>query len=122
MARILIVDDDPDAQELLAAFVRRQGHTPLTAGDGPAALRALKAERPHVVFLDYEMPGMDGLAVLQAIRAVDREVGVIMITGVHEEAVGRQALALGAADFLTKPIDFAYLETSLWVKLAPMLL
>ncbi len=122
MTRILIVDDDPGARELLAEFVSGKGYTALMAEDGPTALRVLKDERPHVVFLDIMMPGMDGLTVLEKIREIDKEVGVIMVTAIHEADVGRQALQRGAFDFITKPIDFTYLENSLWYKITSMLL
>jgi DNA-binding response OmpR family regulator len=122
MARILIVDDEPDAQELLAEFARRKGYTAIVASNGKEAIQLVKEQRPHVVFLDIRMPGMDGLAVLKAIREIDQEAGVIMITAVHEEATGREALRLGAVEFITKPIDFHYLERCVWHTIALMTL
>ncbi len=122
MARILIVDDDPGARDLLAEFVSGKRHTPLLAEDGPSALRVLKAERPQVVFLDLMLPGMDGLTVLEKIREIDQEVGVIVVTALPDPEVGRQALQRGAFDFIPKPIDFSYLDNALWYKVTSMLL
>jgi two-component system response regulator (stage 0 sporulation protein F) len=68
------------------------------------------------------MPGMNGLEVLRQVRQIDREVGVIIITAVKEEDTGRQALKLGAFDYLVKPLNLEYLERSLWTKIATMLL
>lgn len=122
MARILVVDDEPSAVELLTEFLATRHHTVLTAGNGEAALRVVKEERPHVILLDYCMPQMNGLAVLRRVREIDREVGVIMVTAIHEEETGRAALQSGACDFVTKPIDFAYLDRVLWHTLATMTL
>ncbi len=122
MARVLVVDDEPQSVELLCEFLRGKDYQVITAADGPEALRRVKEERPHLILLDVRMPGMDGLEVLRQIREIDREVGVIMVTAVHEEAIGRQALALGAYDYITKPIDLKYLETSVWHKIVEMTL
>jgi DNA-binding response OmpR family regulator len=122
MLRILVVDDEPHAVELLQEFLTAKGYEVLTAADGEEALQKVKEERPHAILLDVRMPGMDGLEVLKRVREIDHEVGVIMVTAVHEEETGRQALQLGAFDYITKPLDLAYLERSLWVKLQIMIL
>jgi DNA-binding response OmpR family regulator len=122
MARILVVDDEPNAIELLTEFLTARNHTVISASNGEEALHKVKEERPHLIFLDYLMPKMTGLEVLKKIREIDKEVGVIMVTAIHEEETGRQALKLGAFDFITKPIDLAYLENSLWHKIVLMTL
>jgi DNA-binding response OmpR family regulator len=120
MVRVLIVDDEPDFVELIREFVTRNGYEPLLAYNGPEALCKVKEERPHIVLLDIRMPKMDGIEVLQKIREIDREVGVIMLTAVNDSEVGRQSLRLGAFDYLVKPLDFKYLERVLWYKIATM--
>jgi CheY-like chemotaxis protein len=122
MARVLVVDDEPDAVELLQEFLTGKGYEVLTAANGNEALQKLKAERPHLILLDVRMPGMNGLEALRRIREIDREVGVIMVTAVNEEETGREALRLGAFDYIVKPLDLAYLERSLWTKIMTMLL
>ena len=122
MARVLVVDDEPQGVELLCEFLRGKDYQVSTATDGREALRLVKEERPHLVLLDICMPGMDGLEVLRQIREIDREVGVIMVTALHEEAIGRQAMTLGAYDYITKPVDLQYLETSVWHKIVEMTL
>ncbi|GEM_PF-6888865 len=62
------------------------------------------------------MPKMDDLEVLRQLREIDKEVAVIMITAVNEEEIARQAMAMGAFDYITKPLDLFYLEQSLWYK------
>ncbi len=120
--RVLVVDDDPKVVELLQEFLSAKGYEVITAGDGAEALRKVKEERPHLILLDIQMPKMDGLEVLRQLRAIDKEVGVIMITGVNEQEIGRQAMALGAFDYITKPLDLQYLEQSLWYKITMMTL
>jgi CheY-like chemotaxis protein len=122
MARVLVVDDEPDAVELLQEFLAGKGYEVVTAANGEEALQRVKEDRPHLILLDVRMPGMSGLEVLRQVRRIDQEVGVIMVTAVNEEETGRQALALGAFDYVVKPLDLTYLERSLWYKVTTMLL
>jgi two-component system response regulator PilR (NtrC family) len=122
MPRVLVVDDEPDAVELLREFLSGKGYQVITAADGEEALRQVKAERPHLILLDVRMPKLNGLEVLRRVREIDHEVGVIMVTAVNEEETGRQALQMGAFDYITKPLDFQYLERSLWYKITTMIL
>ncbi|MBI3007500.1 MAG: response regulator [candidate division NC10 bacterium] len=122
MAKVLVVDDEPEAVELLVEFLSSKGYEVLTATSGEEALRRVKEDRPHLVLLDIQMPKMNGLEVLRRIREIDPEMGVIMATGVNEEDVGRKALELGAFDYIVKPLDMKYLEGSLWYKITTMLL
>jgi DNA-binding response OmpR family regulator len=122
MAKILVVDDQPEAVELLVEFLSSKGYEVITATNGEEALRRVKEDRPHLVLLDIQMPKMNGLEVLRRIREIDPEMGVIMATGVNEEDVGRKALELGAFDYIVKPLDMKYLEQSLWYKVTTMLL
>ena len=121
MPRVLVVDDEPVAVELLHAFLADKGLEVLTASDGEEALRQVKEHRPHLILLDVRMPKLNGLEVLKRVREIDHEVGVIMVTAVNEEETGREALKLGAFDYITKPLDLQYLERSLWLKIATML-
>lgn len=122
MAHVLVVDDDPDSVELLVEYLTTKGHTVTTAANGPEALRRLKEDRPHLILLDILMPGMSGIEVLKQARAIDSEVGIIVVTAVHEDELGHQALTLGAFDFITKPIDFQRLDQCLWHKIVLMTL
>ena len=122
MAKVLVVDDEPEAVELLVEFLSSKGYEVLTATSGEEALRRVREDRPHLVLLDIRMPKMSGLEVLKRIREIDPEMGIIMVTAVNEEDVGRQALELGAFDYIVKPLDLKYLERSLWYKVTTMLL
>ena len=122
MPRVLVVDDEQDAVELLSEFLTAKGYEVTTARDGEEALKRVKEDRPHLILLDVRMPKMNGLEVLQRVKEIDREVGVIMVTAVNEEEVGRRALQMGAFDYIVKPLDLKYLERSLWYKITTMLL
>ena len=122
MPRVLVVDDEPDFIELLREFLTAKGYEVIAASNGEEALRKVKEERPHLILLDVRMPKMNGLEVLKQVRDIDHEVGVIMVTAVNEEETGRQALKLGAFDYITKPLDLKYLERSLWYKITTMTL
>lgn len=98
------MDDDPGSRELMGRFLRKEGFRLVPAENGDEAVRLAKQLRPRVITLDVMMPGMDGWAVLGALKA-DPEVAdipVIMVSVVENKNL---AFALGATDYLTKPID-----------------
>lgn len=109
-ARVMVVDDVADIRELLSYFLESEGYTVQAVGNATDALILLAEFRPRVILLDILMPGLSGLSALQQIRARDPEVGVIMVTGNIDTEIAKQTLALGAFDYVTKPIDFGYLK------------
>lgn len=111
--RVMVVDDVAAVRELLRDYLESEGYTVEAVGDARDALLRLSEFRPHVMLLDILMPGLSGITALEQIRASHPEVEVIMVTGVGDEAIARRALALGAFDYVTKPIDFAYLTWAL---------
>lgn len=119
--RVLVVDDERQVGMLLCEFLAANGYEVFYSDNGEDALTFIKRARPHLTLLDVRMFEMDGLEVLRRIRKIDPQVGVIMVTATRDEEVGRMALKLGAADYITKPIDFEYLETSLRIKLSALL-
>ncbi len=121
MRKILVVDDEIIIRDLLEDFLSRKGYDVYTASDGRAAIAEVKEIKPHIVLLDIMMPGMDGIDTLEEIRRIDPRVGVIMITGVLDEKLGKRAMKLGAFDYITKPLDLDYLETAVMVKMLQVL-
>lgn len=113
MATILAVDDDAKIRELLATLLTRKGHHVLTANHGQKGLDLFRRERPQVTILDFEMPEMDGLAVLREIRAIDPQAPVIMLTGAGTEERETRARALGVTDFLAKGFSLHELGAAL---------
>jgi len=121
MKKILVVDDEITIRNLLKEFLSRKGYDVYTAPDGRTAIAEVKEIRPHIVLLDIMMPGMGGIETLKEIRRIDPRVGVIMVTGIADEELGKRAIALGACDYITKPLNFDYLETALMVKMMDLL-
>lgn len=102
---ILVVDDDPDIQEILRDRLESLGCRVLVASNGQEGLEVLEKQNPQMALLDIEMPGMNGLEVLKEIRGREIDVTVVMITayGTIERAV--QAMKEGAYDFIPKPFE-----------------
>ena len=111
--RILVVDDLEDMRDLLRDFLEREGYAVEVAGDAGSAISKLARVRPHVILLDISMPGLSGISALQQLRARDPKVGVIMVTRKEDENLARRTLALGAFDYVRKPIDGNYLQRSI---------
>ena len=107
---ILIVDDEENMRELLKTFFEGKGFRILTAKNGEEALLWVKKEHPTMILLDVTMPGMDGILTLKKIREIDPQVGVVMATGIQDEAVAQEATSLGAYAYVLKPYDLKYLE------------
>jgi DNA-binding response OmpR family regulator len=118
---MVIVDDEQEVLDELAEVFGEYGYEIDTATGGEEALRKVKEKRPHVMLLDIRMPGMDGIEVLRRAREADPSLGVIMVTAVMEENLAKEAMTLGAFDYITKPIDLDYLRTSVVIKIINML-
>ena len=119
-ASILVVDDEPDVAELFRQRFRRetrQGTYVLHyAGSGAEALERLSAEiQPELVAVlsDINMPGMDGLQLLEEIKQRHPNLTVMMVTAYGDDERRRRATEHGAAEFLTKPVDFDHLKAQL---------
>jgi two-component system NtrC family response regulator len=103
--RLLVVDDEKNQRELLQGFLQKKGYGVQAAEGGAPALAWLKENGCEVVFTDHKMPGMDGTELLRAVKALNPEIVVVLMTayGTVEKAV--EAMKAGAYDYLTKPID-----------------
>jgi len=101
--KILIADDDADIREALSRLLA--GRRLVTAADGAAALRLAASEKPALILLDVNMPGMSGLEVLRRLTASPRKPLVVMITAETGLETGVTALSLGIYAYLTKPLD-----------------
>ncbi len=114
-ARLLLVDDEPQFREMLAEYLGGEGFEVLEAGSGEEALPQVASARPDIVLLDLMMNGIGGLETLRRIRSMRPETCVIMVTAVDDLDVARSALAAGAADYVTKPFTFEYLDAVLHI-------
>jgi signal transduction histidine kinase/CheY-like chemotaxis protein len=104
LGTVLVIDDDASIRDIVQRFLAREGFRVVTAGGGEEGLRLARQLNPDAITLDVMMPGMDGWAVLAALKAdpATADTPVIMVTMMDDKNLG---YALGAADYLTKPID-----------------
>jgi DNA-binding response OmpR family regulator len=117
-AIILIVDDEPEVCGFLKEFLAMKGYAVLTALSGAEALQCVQEQPPDLMLLDIKMQGMDGLETLRRIRALNRTLSVIMLTGVSDEEIAQQTIREGAQDYLVKPLNLSYLELTILAELA----
>ena len=101
---MLVVDDEPTVREVVAGYLRRDGHIVSEAADGPTALALLASEPPDLVVLDMMLPGVNGLDILRKIRQ-SGDMPVIMLTARAEESDRVAGLELGADDYVVKPFS-----------------
>lgn len=106
-ARVLVVDDDRVNRLTLTGLLEAEGYRVHAVDDGQQALDALEGERFDAVLLDLLMPGIDGLAVLAAVKSDSRwwRIPVLVISAVEDTASIVRCLELGAEDFVSKPFD-----------------
>ena len=109
MGKILVVDDEPSIVDLLALMLERRGHQVLQAYTAEQALQHAEQEHPILVLLDIFLPDGNGLEMMEELKQVDPTVGIIVMTGIGDDQMGRQALSQGAVDFIKKPLDFDHL-------------
>jgi CheY-like chemotaxis protein len=102
MAKILIADDAPAVLDVLDDVLTMEGHHVIRATTGGEALRRFHEARPDLAVLDIIMPDMDGVVVLEAIRRIDAELPIILITGLVGEALGKKVEQYPAVVFFEK--------------------
>ena len=105
MRRILVVDDDHAFRLSTAELLRQDGYEVVAAGAAMEALEVLRARRVDLILLDYRMPGLDGIGLVEALRQHGEDVPILMISGFGTVDAAVRALHLGADDFLTKPVE-----------------
>jgi DNA-binding NtrC family response regulator len=107
---VLLIDDEPSIVRVLARFFERQEWEAFQALSGEDGVATYEAQRPDLVVLDVNLPGLSGLNTLEVLVA--RGATVVMLTGEAEVSTAVEAMQLGAESFLTKPVDFAHLQTA----------
>ena len=119
---ILIIDDEAAFGELLKLNLEGVSDDVLmykgvVATSGRAGIEIITQHRPDLVLLDVMMPGMGGLETLREIKRLAPDVPVAMVTAAWSAEEGKRAFAAGAYEYITKPVDFDYLKTALFIKL-----
>jgi len=106
MARILVVEDNPDNMLLTVMLLQSVGHEVLPAVDAEAGLALARAERPDLILMDVQLPGMDGLAATVLLKADDatRAIPVIALTALAMKGDEERILAAGCDGYIAKPM------------------
>lgn len=113
MARILIIEDNPDNMMLAALVLRKAGHTVLSAVDAEAGLILARTELPDLILMDIQLPGMDGLeaTVLLKADAATRAIPVIALTALAMHGDEARILAAGCDGYIAKPMRVHHFST-----------
>ena len=117
--KILLADDDKVTLETIGAQLRGVGYQVVTAMDAMQAFMAAQRTSPDIVLLDIQMPGGTGLDTLKRLHASTKTQAIPVIAISAHPKLGPQAMALGAVEFLAKPVDFERLRGTLARLLAP---
>lgn len=111
--RVLVVDDQQTIRSLVRTGLQQLGFVEITeAVDGEDALRKLLAQKVHLIISDFNMPNLDGLSLLRAVRAHDglKSTGFIMLTGRADKELVQRAVQFGVNNYLVKPFTVATLK------------
>ena len=111
--RVLLVDDEAGIRKVLGIALADSGYEVTTAENGEAALSLFRELKPPIVLTDIKMPDMDGIELLQHIKAESPDTEVIMFTGHGDMELAIKSLKYDATDFVTKPINDEILEIAL---------
>jgi len=109
-AKLMVVDDEKDVCDYATSFFSERGFETFSAQMGEEALKIIEKEKPDLILLDIRMEGMGGLEVLRRAKETFPDITVIMVTGVDDEDMMRDAKRLGAANYITKPLLLDELE------------
>lgn len=105
MGRILVAEDDRNANKLIGAVLRKDGHEILSAADGQEALTILENEHVDLIVSDVMMPHMDGMELVSQLREANWDMPVLMLTARQDSETLHDSFLIGADDYLTKPAD-----------------
>ncbi len=116
--KMLIVDDEEGIITFLKEFFEARNFEVFQAQNSKQAIKEVAESAPDIILLDINLgKGPTGIDVLKDIKNIDKKAGVIMMTGVKDEEVTKEALKLGALDYITKPLSLSYLDKVVILKL-----
>ena len=105
MAKLLIIDDEPDLCAIFQRIFQEEGHSVATAITGQEGVAKSRADQPDLIFLDLKMPSMDGITCLKRLRLVSKVSKIVVLTGYGTLKTAKEAMRLGAYDYTAKPFD-----------------
>lgn len=118
--KILVIEDEDGAREIIARCLKRKGYPTLSAATAKDGLELVKKEHPNIILLDIRLEDGSGLEVLKEIKELDRNMKVIMVTALEDEVTIHQAKALGADDYVTKPLTMDFLDNLILEKISEL--
>jgi len=109
---VLIVEDNEDGRFMLRTFLQLKGYRVIEARDGLEAIAAATTERPNLILMDLQLPGLDGISVARHLRLnpLSRYVPIVIVSGWDPKRHRPEALAAGCDEYLFKPVDFSLLD------------
>jgi DNA-binding NtrC family response regulator len=110
MATLLVIEDELVLAKNIARYFEKQGHTVEVAHDGAIGVQTARQLAPDVVIVDFQLPGMDGLEVIKALRQMEDPPRIVMVTGHASVTLAVDAMKAGSMDLLTKPVTLANLH------------
>ena len=116
LCKILTVDDQMGIDSFFYEFFSVRNYEVFNAQSGKEAIKIVTKHKPRIVLLDIKMRGMDGIETLKEIKAIDKDIVVIMVTGEKDDDVMKKAFDAGADDYITKPLSLEYLEKVVLLK------
>jgi len=112
-SRILIVDDEIPVCTVVAAVLKEKGYSTEWAATRKDAYDLFQSFKPHIVLLDVFMPEGSGIEVLRWMFETDPEVKIVMISGLHDLGIAKEAMQLGASEYFVKPLNFTLMQATL---------
>ena len=110
MATLLVIEDETVLAKNIARFFEKEGHLVEVTNDGAVGVQTALRIQPDVVIVDFQLPGMDGLEVIRALRNVDDPPRIVMVTGHASVTLAVDAMKAGSMDLLTKPVTLQSLK------------
>ena len=117
MACLMVVEDDSSTREMIVRFLRQRNYDVIEARDGLEALELVENQRVDLILMDVSIPHVSGIEATKLIKQNHPSIIVIMLTAFSEEGILEEAAKAGADDFVTKPIDFNFLDTRIKLSL-----
>lgn len=103
--KVLFIDDEPMILKMAGFILKKGGYECVTAGSGEEGIRLCKESCPEMIFIDVEMPGMNGFETLEELKKSSVNARICMMSGTINEEVMRKARALGAVGIIEKPLN-----------------